>query len=251
MMTEIVYPKRLCLTLWVVGVVAALSMLAAPMEALKPAKLDLSWWQFRLLSLTNPLVILTITVAGGCWAAKRVGLDAPLVSALLTGAPAGPVLRRQAPGAVIVGIATAAVLLFYSWWTAPMFAALPKGPEIAMPLVMKLLYGGVVEELMMRWGAMSLFVWLTWKALRSDRPGPAAFVIGAVLAAVLFAIGHLPMLKVITAHPPAVLVVAVLVGNMVPGLLFGLLFWKRGLEAAMLAHALGHLLFTGGTGLAN
>lgn len=35
---------------------------------------------------------------------------------------------------------------------------------------------------------------------------------------------------------------AVLVGNALPGFLFGLLYWKRGLEAAMITHALAHLL---------
>jgi membrane protease YdiL (CAAX protease family) len=41
--------------------------------------------------------------------------------------------------------------------------------------------------------------------------------------------------------PPRTLVAMVLVGNSLPGMLFGWLFWRRGLEAAMIAHALAHL----------
>ena len=35
-----------------------------------------------------------------------------------------------------------------------------------------------------------------------------------------------------------------LAGNFIPGMLFGWLYWRRGLEAAMIAHALAHLLST-------
>jgi hypothetical protein len=36
------------------------------------------------------------------------------------------------------------------------------------------------------------------------------------------------------------LIVGVLLGNFIPGLLFGWLFWRRGLEAAVLSHAFAH-----------
>lgn len=242
-MNEIERGRGLCPTLWVLGVASALSLLAAPLEALQPPTLVMPWWAFRALALVNPILFLSVAVAAGCWASRRVGLEAPVVAALLARAPAGPVLRRQLLPAVLAGLATAAVLGAYGVLTAPLFAAAPKLPELAMPLLTKLLYGGVVEELMMRWGVMSLAVWAAWKLSRRPTPGTGAFFAGIAVAALLFAVGHLPVLFTLWAQPPGTLVAAVIVGNAIPGALFGWLFWQRGLEAAMLAHALGHLLF--------
>lgn len=236
---------RFALTLWALGVAAALSLLAAPMETLQPASMHFSPLAFRALSLVNPLVIVTAMVALGCWLAPKVGLDAPLIRAAIERRPILPVLRRQAGPAVVVGILTALVLLGYGWLTAPWFAAAKDLPDLAMPLVTKLLYGGVVEELMTRWGLMSLFVWVAWRLGGRAQPVPRwAYPAGAGAAALLFAAGHLPLLYAIMPAPPARMIVAVLIGNAIPGLLFGWLFWRRGLEAAMLAHALGHLLST-------
>lgn len=236
-------PVGLCLTLWLVAMLAALSMLVAPLEIIQPAKLHFVWWQFRLVALINPVVFIALASAVGCWAAPRVGLDAPLLRALLERRSPGPVLRAQAGPALFVGFATAAILFGYDRLSAPWFAAAPV-PDLPLPLVTKLLYGGVVEEVITRWGLMSLFVWLAWKLMRSARPAAGAYWAGALLAALLFAAGHLPLLFAVMPHPPAGLVAAVIVGNTLPGLMFGWLYWRRGLEAAMLAHALGHLVFT-------
>ncbi len=236
-------PRRLCLTLWLAGLIATLSLLAAPLEVMQPAGLDLAWWQFRLVALINPLVIVSAAAAIGCWASRRVGLAAPAVAAWLSGEPVRPPLRAQLPAAALAGLAVAGVLAVYALYTGPMFAGSPAS-QLAMPLVTKLLYGGVVEELMLRWGLMSLLVWAAWKLARSEAPGPRAFWIGAVLAALVFAVGHLPALYALVPRPALALIAAVLVGNAVPGVLFGWLFWRRGLEAAMLAHAFGHLLFS-------
>ena len=75
----------------------------------------------------------------------------------------------------------------------------------------------------------------------SDRYGQRVV---AVPGALLFAAGHLPMLFFLLPEPPGVLILMVLAGNALPGLLFGWLFWRRGLEAAMIAHALAHLFGT-------
>ncbi|MGF0523660.1 CPBP family glutamic-type intramembrane protease [Agrobacterium pusense] len=62
--------------------------------------------------------------------------------------------------------------------------------------------------------------------------------------AALFAAGHLPFLFTIAAQPRPALVLAVLTGNFVPGLIFGWLFWRRGLEAAILSHGFAHCINT-------
>ena len=63
-----------------------------------------------------------------------------------------------------------------------------------------------------------------------------------VIAAAVFAAGHLPFLFTIAAQPRPALVLAVLTGNFIPGLIFGWLFWRRGLEAAILSHGFAHCI---------
>ena len=81
------------------------------------------------------------------------------------------------------------------------------------------------------------------RAFKLKRPVRYSFLDFTTLAAreaALFAAGHLPFLFAIVARPQAALILAVLLTNFIPGLLFGWLFWRRGLEAAMLSHALAH-----------
>ena len=233
--------RRLCVALFLMGVVATLSLLFVPLERLRPPGVALGDMAFRLLGLVNPMLLLAVSTAAGCFAAKRAGLDAPVIRGLLAREPVGPTLRRQLAPAILVGIAGALVIIGYGWITAPWFQGAAKF-DLPIPLATKLLYGGVVEELITRWGLMSLFVYGAFK-LGVGRPGSATpYVVGAALAALLFAAGHLPLLSLLVASPTAAMVAAVMLGNFIPGFLFGILFWKRGLEAAMIAHALAHAI---------
>lgn len=235
---------RLFVALWALGIVAALSLLMVPLEVLQPASLHFSAMQFRALSLINPVILVTLCTALGCWLAPKVGLDAPLVQALVKRRPAWPALRPMLSPALLVGAVVAAILFGYGRVSAPWFASAPHA-DLPMPLITKLLYGGVVEELITRWGLMTLFVWAAWKLAGSPAPIPPwVYVAGAAIAALLFAAGHLPLLFAVMPHAPGSLIAAVIVGNAVPGLLFAWLFRRYGLEAAMLAHALSHFMST-------
>jgi hypothetical protein len=96
-------------------------------------------------------------------------------------------------------------------------------------------YGGIVEETECRLLLVSLFVWLlAWLNHRQARPW--MFVVAIVLSALLFGAGHLPAAFAIgMAHAPFAIARIVLLNALV-GLVTGTLFWKYGLEHAMLAH---------------
>lgn len=235
---------RLFVALWALGIAATLSLMVVPLEVLQPARLHFGAMQFRALSLVNPVILVTLCTALGCWLVPKVGLDAPVVRALVERQPAWPALRRMLVAALLVGAVVAVILFGYGQLSAPWFASAPHA-DLPMPLIAKLLYGGVVEELITRWGLMTLFVWAAWKLARSPVAIPPwVYTVGASIAALLFAAGHLPLLYAVMPQPPASLIAAVMVGNAVPGLLFAWLFRRYGLEAAMLAHALSHLLST-------
>ena len=223
------------------GVVAVVWALLPPLKA-NEALLPLPLWAVVLLSGLQTAVLLALAVAVGVWLAPRVGLRAPVVSSWLVGQPIGPALRTQYLPGILGGVVGAAWLWALSQ-VAP--AALqPSDPASAMPLVVKLLYGGITEELLVRWGVMTLVLWAGWRVLQRGQGRPAnALVAAAVLSsAMLFALGHLPAAQAMAGELTAPVVAFVLVGNAVFGLVAGWLFARHGLEAAIIAHMLAHLL---------
>jgi hypothetical protein len=81
--------------------------------------------------------------------------------------------------------------------------------------------------------------WALLSLLGARRHG-LAMVIAVVLAAALFAAAHLPVLAA-QVKLTALVVARTLLINGVAVVLYGGLFWRRHLEAAMAAHAATHL----------
>lgn len=99
-------------------------------------------------------------------------------------------------------------------------------------------YGGITEEVMLRLFGMTLIVWILAKVTkRRGAEVPASFYyVAIVLTALLFGLGHLPATAQIFGGLSGVLVVRAIVLNGILGLWFGYLYWKRGLEYAIMAH---------------
>lgn len=154
---------RLGGALWLLGMPGVVAVVWTLLPTLKAnaALLPLAPEVVLLLSGLQTSALLALAVALGVWLAPRVGLQAPAVSAWLAGRPAGPSLRAQLLPGIVGGVAGAAWLWVLSR-LAPT-ALQPSDPASAMPLVVKLLYGGITEELMVRWGVMTLLLWLGWR----------------------------------------------------------------------------------------
>ena len=106
------------------------------------------------------------------------------------------------------------------------------------------LYGGVIEEVMMRLFCMSLIAFLLWKLFfRKKETVPTGVLIAAnIAAAVLFAAGHLPVTATTFGALTPMLVLRCFLLNGAFGLLFGRLYRKYGIQYAMLSHALLHIV---------
>jgi membrane protease YdiL (CAAX protease family) len=192
----------------------------------------------------------------GLLLAPKVGLDAPILSGRLRLEPqSAPRLRALVTAAVIVAIVCAGLLYGYEQSLSGLMAGLNGEARATLeafqpPLVTRVLYGGLAEEIITRWGLMTFFVWLISRVARQQGGASArVYWVGAALAAFLFALGHLPLLFALLEVPPTTLTVTVVGLNTIIGLGFGWLFARHGLEAAMLSHALTHLIAAGLSGL--
>jgi membrane protease YdiL (CAAX protease family) len=247
---------RRFLPLFLLGLsgIAAIPLTAYPAlrsGELPPGMPDLPPATLVLLSLLNPLILLAIGSALGAGLADRVALTSRVVVYGISRTPLLPHLRAVAPKAMTIGLLLSIVI-----WTADLavqpllgenWAAAVESPERAnrlAALVVGILYGGITEEVIVRWGLMSLFAWIGWRLLQRGRGKPAEGVMwGAiVLAAILFGIAHLPAVAAIAPLNSAIVMRTILL-NAVGGVVYGWLFWRSSLETAMIAHASGHVGF--------
>lgn len=116
-------------------------------------------------------------------------------------------------------------------------------PTIAY-MVSCLTYGGVLEEIMMRWFLLSLLVFIIWKLFfRKEQAVPKGVLIAVnILVALLFAAGHLPTTAATMGITPLILVRCFSL-NSLAGLICGHLYMKHGIQYAMISHAGFHILW--------
>lgn len=226
------------------GLVSVLSLLMRPIpSALLEANAALSSLPPPVLSalmMLNPLILVLIGTALGAALAHRVGLKSILAGTAPASGIARPLFHAVAigfvlGGAIVLADGVLAPALGDTWQQLRQQTPAPSGSSLAIGV----LYGGIAEEIMMRWGLMSLFVWLLIKGIPN---GGRIFVYWSAitLAALAFGAAHLPALAAELVPTPAIILRTLLL-NGIAGMLYGWLFWRYHLEASMAAHAATHL----------
>lgn len=110
--------------------------------------------------------------------------------------------------------------------------------------IASVLYGGVIEEVMIRLFLMSALALIGWKLFfKAEDHAPEKVLIAAnVLSALVFAAGHLPATLLLFGELTPLIVFRCFLLNGAAGLLFGRFYRKYGIQYAMLAHILFHLV---------
>ena len=190
-----------------------------------------------VLAVIQSTINFSIATGLGLLAAGRLGLGAPVLEAWLYGeAPPQrpPFFLASVIAGAILGIV--AVLVIVSPLGSGLRHLAPV-PENALPLWKRLLaclYGGLGEEVLMRLFLLSVVLWVLVKIFRAANE-QLLFWVANALVALVFGAGHLPFAATLTTLTPA-LITAIISINALVALGFGYLYWKRGLEAAIIAH---------------
>lgn len=108
-----------------------------------------------------------------------------------------------------------------------------------------LIYGGVVEELLLRLFVMTgLILIIQTLILRQKdhkQQKPWVYITAITTSALLFGALHLPATALMFDLSVGIVLRALLL-NGIPGIAFGYLFWKHDLVHAMIAHAFTHVV---------
>src|SRR5215471_15777084 len=171
------FKPRLFLILWIAGMAGVLSMLLIDLSAIiatlpvaGKATLPFPPLVVKLLGTIQPTVLISIAILVGIALASKVGLAAPAAEAAARKESFVPALKLQIiPGLIggfAGGFAILSTWLLWRLFLPPLFIARAERLNQALPFVMRLLYGGVVEELLLRWGVMTFLVWLAWRLLQ-------------------------------------------------------------------------------------
>ena len=193
-----------------------------------------------VIGVAENLLLLSVVIGVGLLLSRKIGLGAPLLESWLYHEPSPVRARDSFKSGALVGIAVGVVLVIIILAVTPHLPDLPFVKAARAPIWKRLLlcfYGGVDEEVLTRLFLLTLFAWLGLRFFQKQkaRISTTTFWIANLTAAVLFGLGHLPAASRIMQITPEVIIVALML-NGIAALSFGYLYWKRGLEAAMIAH---------------
>lgn len=244
------------IALFILGMTGVVALAAYSVPSLRsiPELQGLSFPLLLLFAAANSTILLAVFVLLGAATAPRIGLRSH-VYAWVTGRNSEwNQFRDSLRTSIGLGVALFAVIgildvlfaLFVQLETGTVVSDAESLRVLAESIPMRLLYGGITEELLLRWGLMAPVAWLIWRGrvrlgIFTESPSDGTMWAAVVVSAVLFGIGHLPALAASFELTPA-LVVRTVVLNTIGGLGFGWLFWRRSLETAMVAHMMFHVV---------
>lgn len=181
------------------------------------------------VSMLQTALLASIATIAGSYTACKVGLNKPFKFS-----------KRSTAAALAIGCMSACFIAVLEKLVFIEVLGLENKFEFSWIYFLgSLLYGGIIEEILLRFGIMSLIVWIISKRTRSISNG--AYITGIVIAALLFALGHLPATVQMLGLSP-ISVIRTLLLNFLPGIGFGYLYWKHGLTYGILGHMSTHII---------
>ena len=231
---------RVFSTLWLAAIfsVAALVPYILALGLLDATRLPMPLYAVVALQLLQNGLLYAVVISLGLYLGQKVGLGSPALENWFKGRAQNS-LRRTLLLSSTLGVLAGLLILYLDHFA---FASVvPLGVTAAEPPAwagfLASFYGGICEELLMRLGLMTLIVWITWLIMATPerKPTTIGVWIAILLVSLAFGAGHLPATAKLMKITPMVVSRALLLNGVI-GVVCGWLFWKRGLESAVVAH---------------
>lgn len=245
-MKESKWQMKLVLRLTLLGAIGIIAIIPYEMATLMNQQ-DVGGIPIEFAIVINKIVqilFLFVLVLFGVRFQKRTGLSAPLLESLIYERKLLPFSKQWLViGISVTFVLTSITMLLENYVFVPVIETTESAP-IWWHGLLASLYGGITEELMVRLFVMTFIVWLFAKLTKSKRNEipKVVYYIAIILTALIFGLGHLPATIVVFGELTTLIVVRALVLNGLLGLWFGYLYYKKGLEYAMIAHFSANIL---------
>jgi membrane protease YdiL (CAAX protease family) len=192
------------------------------------------------IGVAQNAVLLAVLIGVGLLLARKLDLGAPLLESWLYHEQPPVSAPDSLKSGVLVGVSVGIVLLGALLLAAPHLPGLPFVSAARAAIWKRVLvcfYGGIDEEVLSRLFLLTLLAWLGTRVFQKQkaRVSTVTFWSANIIVAILFGLGHLPNAALVMRITPTVVVLALTL-NGIAAVPFGYLYWKRGLESAMIAH---------------
>jgi membrane protease YdiL (CAAX protease family) len=195
------------------------------------------------VTVVQSIVLSVLPIYLGLKLGPVVGLGWPP----LKGWGSGPASFSRMLRTVLMAVALGAVAVMF---TIVLWKLLPADVEaedrrIVFPhwalTTLASIGAGTIEEVWFRLGLMTTIVWVAAKLARQSVSRQITIWFGIACAGVVFGAMHLPLAASLGTLTP-VSVADVILTGLIYGAVFGWLYWRKGLVAAMTAHATQDIL---------
>lgn len=189
-----------------------------------------------LITMVQNCILIFFSCFLGCILAEKAGLLRPFTIKSKTLATTGILALA---GGVIIAL---------DYWTFGAAESLIRESTAAgmtiCGIIASILYGGIVEEILLRLFVMSLIARIIRRLFyrRAEGCPQGALIAANIVAAVLFAAGHLPVTLITFGSLTPLLLFRCFLLNGGLGLMFGWLYRKHGIQYSMIAHAGVHVV---------
>lgn len=197
----------------------------------------------RFAVLQTLIMVLLMSFAGTV-ISRKTGLQALTLESVLEGKAKISILLSQLLPAVFY--AFFGLLIFLGIYHGLVARFLDKKNLIIMTKIRQalgldgcMLYGGVVEELIARWGLMNLAAFFI--LILTAQISPLMMWLSIFISGLIFAIGQLPAYLAAGCTANRTFIYSFIILSLSQSVLFGYLFWQYGLVCSILAHMLFHL----------
>ncbi len=214
-------------------------------DILKKVKLPMPIWELLILQMAENTLLFAVLIIAGLYFARQMGLGLPMLESALRGEPFGREARKTIAVSVVIGVLVAGFVAAadIAFGIAGVSIKSPNASPPAWQGFLAAFYGGIAEEIVFRLFLMTLIAWglRLIKRMLDRSPSSAEMWLAISISAVLFGLGHLPATAALTELTGTIVLRAIIL-NGIYGLVAGWLYWKKGLESAMVAHFTGDLV---------
>lgn len=239
--------KTFIVVLWLLGMLGVIAVLPALPSLLvnQQNSVTVSMGMIKLITVLQLGVLTFIAVLIGVKFSPAVKLSAPILQSVLNKESVAVHLKRAMLPSIVSGVLAGLLLVnvfskFYAYLPGDFVAA---AKSIALPWYARIFYGGITEELLLRWGGMSFLVWFFFRFFqqRKDTVQTSSYVMAIFFSSILFGVAHLPAAYALSSTFTVPLVSYIVMGNASVGFLAGWLYWRYGIECAIFFHMCTHV----------